>query len=153
MADRFSADKKYTEGLAKGKIQEVKMLKFNTERNTQTMVYIFAMALGVKEGKRTPSTKKEGLILESSFRNQDLAMSFVYSLAIQELRKEGRENEINNTDVVYQIAEEYANTGFKMIEDMIPDFKEYDEEDFENELILMMDEIYDEISEDQQAIS
>ena len=76
-------------------------------------------------------------------------MSLVYSLAIQELRKAGRENEINDEDTVYRIAEEYANTGFKYLEETV-DFNDYNEEDFENELILMMDEMYEVIMENSE---
>ena len=152
MADRFSADKKYTSGLIKDKIPAVKMLYFGTERNTNTVIYLFAMALGIREGERTPSTAKEGVVQATSFRNQDLAMSLVYSLAIQELRRAGRENEINDEDTVFKIAEEYANTGFKIIEEMV-DFDDYNEEDFENELILMMDEMYEGIMESLEADS
>ena len=136
----------------KDKIPAVKMLNFGAERNTNTVMYLFAMTLGIKEGERTPSVAKEGVVQATSFRNQDLAMSLVYSLAIQELRKAGKENEINDEDTVFRIAEEYANTGFKVIEEMV-DFNDYNEEDFENELILMMDEMYEEILEkDGRAI-
>lgn len=148
MADRFNADAKYIDDLVRKQIPKVNMLNISGERNKQTVIYLLAMALGVQEGKRTPSVKKEALILEGSFRNQDLAMAYVYSVAIQELRKLGRENEINDTDIVYKIAEEYANTGFKKIEEMVPDFKDYDEDIFELSLIEMMDEVYDKISKE-----
>ena len=45
------------------------------------------------------------------------------------------------TNVVYGIAEEYANTGFEIIKQMIPNFDKYDEEEFEFALIEMMDEL------------
>ena len=148
MADRFNADAKYIDDLVRKQMPKVNMLNISGERNKQTVIYLLAMALGVQEGKRTPSVKKEALILEGSFRNQDLAMAYVYSVAIQELRKLGRENEINDTDIVYKISEEYANTGFKKIEEMVPDFKDYDEDIFELSLIEMMDEVYDKISKE-----
>lgn len=135
----------------KDKIPAVKMLNFGAERNTNTVMYLFAMTLGIREGERTPSVAKEGVVQATSFRNQDLAMSLVYSLAIQELRKAGKENEINDEDTVFRIAEEYANTGFKVIEEMA-DFDDYNEEDFENELILMMDEMYEEILEKNRKL-
>ena len=149
MADRFSLDKRYSVGLLKDKIPSAQMLYFGSERNTNTVIYLFAMALGIREGVRTPSVTKEGVVQETAFRNQDMAMSLVYSLAIQELRKAGRENEINDEDTVYRIAEEYANTGFKYLEKTV-DFNDYNEEDFENELILMMDEMYEVIMENSE---
>lgn len=147
MADRFSIDKKYATDLAKGDIKKYDVLHLNSERNQQTLLFIIAMALGVREGIRTPSTVKEALVLEQPFKNTESAMSYVYSVALQELRREGRENEINDTNIVYSIAEEYANTGFKKIKELVPDFKKFDEEGFELELIDMMDTIYDEIAE------
>ena len=146
MADRFSVDKKYANELAKGAIKTYDFLRLNEERNQQTVLYILAMAIGVKKGIRTPSTTKEALVLEQSFQNTESAMSFVYSVALQELRKEGRENEINDKDVVYGIAEEYANTGFSEIQRMIPDFSKLDEEKLELLLIEQMDEVFDGIS-------
>lgn len=41
------------------------------------------------------------------------------------------------------IAAEYANSGFAKIRDMIPDFDEYDEDDFVQQLISLMDEKFD----------
>lgn len=74
MADRFNADAKYIDDLVRKQMPKVNMLNISGERNKQTVIYLLAMALGVQEGKRTPSVKKEALILEGSFRNQDLAM-------------------------------------------------------------------------------
>lgn len=144
--DRFGADKRYTENLAKGRIKDKNVLDFNDERSSQTSLYLFAMALGVNRGVRTPSRSSEGLILSSAFFNVDMAKAFVYSVAIQELRKEGRENEIQNAEVVNKIAEEYANTGFKIIEEeLVPDFDHFDEEMLELQLMDMLDEKFDEI--------
>lgn len=55
------------------------------------------------------------------------------------------ENEITDTEVVFGIAEAYANTGFKIISEMIPDFSKYDEEIFVYELLDKIDTKMDEL--------
>lgn len=139
MADRLSADKKYINELARKNIpgKDVLGLKSNGEN---TDIYMLAFALGVKEGYKTNSEHKEGFILESAAKGKDLALSFIYSVALQDLLKEGRESEITDTDVVYGIAEGYANTGFSVLTNMIPDFNKYDEEALIYEIIEILDE-------------
>ena len=144
MADRLSIDRKYA-GLAKGTYKNEDILLVYEEKSAQTSLFLIALALGVHEGKRTQSNVKEGLILEQAFNNYDMAKAFVYSVAIQELHKQKRDNEISNTDVVYQIAEEYANTGFEKLEEMISENGKFDEESLELDLIEMMDEVYEDI--------
>lgn len=69
------------------------------------------------------------------------------SVTLRDLRKEGKDNLINDKKEVFKIAEEYANTGFKVLTERVlpalPDH--YDEDTFEMELIQMMDEKYAEI--------
>jgi len=141
MADRLCADKKYT-NLARGLFKQLDILKINEEPSSQTSLYLIAMALGIHEGRRTPSESKDGLILESAYNNCDMAQAFTYSVALQELRKDGRENEIKDNEIVYQIAEEYANTGFAKLEEMISDVNNFDEENLELQLIDIMDDVY-----------
>ena len=67
-------------------------------------------------------------------------------MALRNLRKEGKDNLINDKKEVFKIAEEYANTGFKVLTERLlpasPDH--YDEDTFEMELNQMMDEKYEE---------
>lgn len=146
MTDRLSADRQYVEGLIKEKIDKVDMLnlKSNGERAD---IYMIALALGIDKGYRTKSKSKEGLILESAARGKDLCMSFIYSIAIDELRKTNEENKISETDVVYTIAEEYANTGFEVLESLVPDWNKYNEEELVFKLIEILDEKFEEINE------
>lgn len=138
MADRLSIGTQYEKMIEE--IDSVDMLNLKTNGG-RADIFIIAMALGVNKGIRTQSKAKHGFILETSAKNKDSFMSFIYSVAVDELRKNGQENQIVDNNVVYNIAEEYANTGFEIIKEMIPDFSKYDEEDFEFELIEMMDEI------------
>ena len=54
-------------------------------------------------------------------------------------KKEERQKEISNTDTVFKIAEEYANTGFAVIQELIPDLSQYKEEDFVFKMMDMLD--------------
>lgn len=145
MADRLSVDRQYVDDLIKTKIDKVDMLGFKS--NGERMdIYLLVFALGVNARKRKKTKAKEGLVLESAAKGKDLAMSFIYSVAIDELRKTDEENKISDTDLVYGIAEEYANAGFEIIEEMIPDFSKYNEEEFVFKLIEMMDEKVEDIS-------
>lgn len=138
MADRLSADRKYIE-LARKNISGKDVLGLKSYGEGMD-IYMLAFALGVKAGYKTKSEHKEGYVLESAAKGKDLALSFIYSVALQDLLKEGKESQITNTDVVYGIAEGYANTGFSVLNDMIPDFNKYDEESFIYEIIEKLDE-------------
>ena len=144
MADRLFADKKYVRNLIQNDIDRVDMLGFSKEGD-RSDIYLFAIALGVDKGIRTPSEIRNDLILERVAQGKPFLMSFLYSIALEELRKEGRENQIDDTDEVYRIAEEYANTGFSIILDMIPDFDEYDEEEFQLDMLQKLDKKYKEV--------
>lgn len=137
MADRLSADKKYVEGLIKEKIDKVDLLQFKSN-GERIDIFMLAFSLGVKAGYQTKSQSKMGLVLESAVRGKDLALSFIYSVALQELIKENRESEITDTDVVFGIAEGYANTGFAVLENEV-DFNKYEDETLIYSLIEDMD--------------
>lgn len=144
MADRLKIDNKYIEGFIKEKGDVLDVLKLKSE-GERTDYFMIALALGVNAGYRTKSQHGMGLILESVVRGKEYAMSFIYSIALQELLKDGRERDINDKDIVYGIAEEYANTGFKVLEEMIPENSKYDEETFMYQLIGIMDKRMEQI--------
>lgn len=138
MADRLSIGMQYKDLIDEFDKVDLLNMKSNGERAD---IFMVALALGVNKGERTPSRAKLGFILENSAKGKDLLMSFIYSIAVDELRKNGQENQITDTNVVYGIAEEYANTGLEIIKQMIPDFSRFDEEEFEFALIDIMDEL------------
>lgn len=138
MADRLYIGNQYKDRIDDFDRVDLLNMKTNGERAD---VFMIALALGVNKGERTSSKGKHGFILESVAKGKDSLMSYIYSVAVDELRKSGQENQITDTNVVYGIAEEYANTGFEIIKQMIPDFDKYDEEEFDFALIEMMDEL------------
>lgn len=138
MADRLSIGEEYKPLIYDIDKVDLLNLKSNGERSD---LFMIALALGVNKGVRTLSKVKHGFILESAAKGKDSLMSFIYSIAVEELRKEKQENLITDTNIVYGIAEEYANTGFEVIKSMIPDFSKYDEEEYEFTLIEIMDNL------------
>lgn len=145
MADRLKIDNKYIEGFIKEKGDALDVLRLKSE-GERTDYFMLALALGVNAGYRTTSQHGMGLVLESVVRGKEYAMSFIYSIALQELLKEGRERDINDRDIVFEIVEEYANTGFKLLEEMIPEANKYDEEALMYQLIGIMDKKFQEFN-------
>lgn len=144
MTDRLSIDKCHLDIINEFDKHDILNLKSMGDRSD---IYMLAFSLGVHKGIRTPSKVKHGLILESVAKGKDAMMSYIYSTAIDDLRKDNTENLITDTNIVYTIAEEYANTGFEVIKTLIPDFSKYNEDDFVFSLIDLIDETYDSIIE------
>ena len=148
MADRLDVSKNVAEDLANN-IDRVDMLGMKVGSTQRYELLEFAMALGLAKGERTSLISKKGFVQDSSFRNKPFE-SYLYSVALNELRKDNKENLISNSDVVYEIVEEYAQTGFDEIRSMFGDFSEYDEEDCIDRMIEKMDEMYAAISESKK---
>lgn len=138
MADRLYIEKKYLDEIYNANTEKIDFLRLKSA-GERADYFMLAMALGLEKGIRTPLGAKEGFILEQSAKNKDLFFSFIKSVALQELLLEGREKEISNTDTVFKIAEEYANTGFAVIQELIPDLSQYKEEDFVFKMMDMLD--------------
>ncbi|MFH1971024.1 MAG: hypothetical protein ABIJ05_01415 [Patescibacteria group bacterium] len=97
-------------------LKDYKILKEETElfkrENTNSSIFIIAMALGFKEGKihKTPLKKgKEGVVRLTYFKEEHLSM--IKAVAIMDSGLDVLFDE----DKVYSIAEEYANGGIKML--------------------------------------
>lgn len=145
MADRLNIDRQYMDGVVREYMDKVDLLKIKS-RGDRIDGFMLALAIGVKEGYRTSSKSSLGIINDSAAKGRSLP--FIYSVALRELRREGKDNLINDTKEVFKIAEEYANTGFKVLsEQMLPEsLNDFDEGLFEMELIQMMDDKYTEIT-------
>ena len=66
------------------------------------------MALGIKTGKRTPLKAHVSFIREESIKNHGCAMSYIFSVLVDELRKTNEEDKIDNKEKAFEVAEEYA---------------------------------------------
>lgn len=145
MADRLYIDRYVVEKIIP-KIDASHLLELDKTNAERMKLFLFAMALGIRDGKRTPLKSKEGFILESSIDSVDRANSLLFSLLVDELRRINQEDKIDDTDMAYKIAEEYANTGFKIIEKWKYD-SEDEIEDLKYELIGEMDEKFEQIQQ------
>lgn len=78
-------------------------------------------------------------------------MSSLFSVLVNELRSTNEEEKIDNKDLAFKVAEEYANTGFKIIEQWLKDGDGIDEHIYEEtiamDLIEQMDEMFTEMQE------
>lgn len=118
MKDRLSIENKINDKLIP-KIDDNEFLGLDKNHSSRIELFMFALALGVKEGKRTPLKTQHGFILESSIKAYEGAMSCMVSLLLDELKETNEEDKIDNKDEVFICAEEYANTGFEIISKLV----------------------------------
>lgn len=144
MIDRLSIDKNVNDKIIPN-IDEKKFMGLDKTNSDRIELFMFAMALGIKNQKRTPLRAKHGFILETSIKGFDGAMSSIYSLLVDELRKEHEEDCIDNKELAFKVAEEYANTGFNIIDAWMNSGK--DEETLQYSLIEEMDSKFEEIQD------
>ena len=142
MADRLSIDNEINEKVIP-ELDKTNLLGLGKTSSDRTGLFMFAMALGVKEGKRTPLSSKHGFILEASIKSFDGAMSLLFSLLVQELQGTNEEEKIDNKDYAFMVAEEYANTGFQKIKEWVNHIE--DEESVTYSLIEELDAKYEEL--------
>ncbi|MDP4152571.1 MAG: hypothetical protein Q8865_03895 [Bacillota bacterium] len=143
MADRLSIDKKIND-ITIPIIDKTKFLGLDKSSVDRIELFLFAMALGVKVEKKTPISSLHGFILESSILNNEGAMSIIYSLLVDEMRKRNEEEKISDKDEAFAIAQAYANTGFNIINNWLSNIKKQDEESILWNLIDEMDTKYEE---------
>ena len=75
--------------------------------------FLVAMALGYKLGSKTPLKGTKSLILESSISDDNLALLNIVAIADTEDVKI-----ISDKKQVFKIAEQYANTGIKYMQNI-----------------------------------
>ncbi len=144
MADRLANEKELVEKVVQEGLDRVDALQINHDGKSHPKTFVFAMALGAGLGERVPTIKRNAWLQYSALNNSDSEnRAYAISLALNELRNTGEDNMVSDDDTIYGIAAEYANSGFAKIREMIPDFDEYDEDDFVQQLIALMDEKYD----------
>lgn len=146
MADRFSVTNSVNNKVI-AKIDSSHFLSLDNDSCDRTDLFMFALALGLEEKKRTPLDSTHGLILESTFGRSHIAMSEVYALMIDSLIGTEEEDHMDDKDLAYTIAQEYANTGFGIIAEWLTDTSEDNEEIIIHELISKMSKKFKEIAE------
>ena len=115
MIDRLSIEKKYNSEVV-DRIDETGFLRLGKGQHSERLdLFMFALGLGVKAGVRTPISTKHGLILATTVENNAEAMAAIFSLWIQEAIMTNQEDKLDDRDLAFQLAEEYANTGFMIL--------------------------------------
>ena len=149
MADRLSIDKKVNDAVIP---ENDKSWLIGLDNSTVDRIelFLFAMSLGVKQGFRTPLIASHGFILERSILSNDIAMSEIYSLMVNEMRKTNEEEKIGNKDEAFIVAQEYANTGFQIMSEWISNLKKKDSEAIMWDLLEEMDTKYDEYFQENE---
>lgn len=144
MADRLSIDKRINDAVVP-EIDKTKLLGLDKSNVDRIELFLFAMAIGVKQGLRTPLLASHGFILESSILSNDIAMSEIYSVMVNEMRKRNEEEKIGDKDEAFLVAQEYANTGFQVISEWLSNLKKKDSEAIMWDLLEEMDTKYSEL--------
>lgn len=142
MADRLSIDKRINDAIIP-EIDKTKLLGLDKSNVDRIELFLFAMAIGVKQGLRTPLLASHGFILESSILSNDIAMSEIYSVMVREMRKRNEEEKIGDKDEAFLVAQEYANTGFQVISEWLSNLKKKDSEAIMWDLLEEMDTKYE----------
>ena len=102
MVDRFYVDKSTMDIYNNSKI-----MGYTTDNKIDRKEQFFvALGLGYMQGQRTPLKSKELMFLESNLNEEENAL--LWAVAIKE---KGSIENIENKDEIYNIAQEYANTG------------------------------------------
>jgi len=108
---------------------------------TRSELFLFAMSLGVESKTETEVISPIGLILDKSIDSTTIAL--MYSQFIYSLKDPDNDlDTISDLSKVYKTAQQYANTGFEMIEDYLNTKKQ---EDLMWELFDELDQQYEEI--------
>ena len=96
-------------------IDEIKYFGLNDSMTSRSELFSFAMAIGADTmPTRLENVYSGGLVLEKSIEPRTKAL--MYALFFNNLGNDDID-EITKKDAVYTMAQEYANTGFEIIED------------------------------------
>lgn len=120
MADRFMAEEKALDFLRSltSSTYAPRNIEIKSKPFTELKyAFLWAVSLGLNEGKRTPlQGAKDGVFMTSNLNDDQKA--FLYTIAIAETNDL---EVIDNEDKVVSIAEEYANTGIYRLRELLLD--------------------------------
>lgn len=138
MIDRLSIDRNVRDNIV-SKIDARSFLGLDNNTIEHIEMFMFAAAIGIHKGVRTPLNSKIGFIQATAIRPEQ--MSAIFSVMVDEMRKANTEDKINDRDIAFSIIQEYANTGMNEIAKWMDDTRDNDKI---WELIGDMDDMYEE---------
>lgn len=144
MADRLSIDRKINDTVVPA-IDDTRLLGLDKNSVSRTELFLFAIALGIKEGRKTPLSAAHGFILEGSINDNDMAI--LHTLLVEDLRKRNEEEKIGDKDEAFKVAQEYANTGFWRMKKWLDGLTDERAEALLWELLFEMDETFEQIGQ------
>ena len=107
------------------KIDKSKYLNLDSTTATRSELFTFAMALGIDTIPTIlENVHPGGFILESSI--DDMTKALAYASFISKLPNIDMLDNIDNKDSVYNKAQEYANTGFEILDYYVENKKDYE---------------------------
>lgn len=124
----------------KNRIDEKKYLGLDNNMTDRIQLFLFAMALGISTGCPTKLDNQDSFVLDQSIKMHHRAL--MYALYIGKLEDKNYIDQSTNLELVYDLAQRYANTGFSVIEDYI---NSKQDSVLQWELIKEMDEEYNAI--------
>lgn len=145
MVDRLHIENKVNSEIIP-RIDKSLLLGLDTAHSDRIELFLFAVALGLKEGIRTPLTSKHGFILATSVSGNDFAMALMDSLLVSEARAANEDEKIGVRDEAFSVAEEYANTGFAILGKWLDKYEGKESEELLWDLINEMNDISDSIT-------
>jgi hypothetical protein len=114
-------------------------LDLQTSKTERIDLFMFAAAVGLHKGYRTPLSAKHGFIQNTAIPAEKY--SLIFSLLADEMRANNTEERISDLDEAQTVIQEYANTGFFEIERWIDGMNgHYDEERADG---VLWDKLYD----------
>jgi hypothetical protein len=121
--DRLSTTKKAK--LIIDKIDQKKYLGLESSSTTRSELFSFAMSLGIESVRtKLDNINPGGLVLDPSIDSR--TKSIIYAFYIYNLSSNSNLDEVTNKENVYNMAQEYANTGFENLDDYILTKKDSD---------------------------
>ena len=99
------------------KIDKIQYFGLQDSMISRSELFLFAMAIGAEAvPTKLENINPGGLVLENSIDSR--TKSLMYALFIKNLENKDLDT-ITQKDAVYNMAQEYANTGFEIIDDYI----------------------------------
>ncbi len=142
MADRLYIEKKIND-LVVPKIDSTKFLNLDKLSVERIELFMFAVALGLKENKTINLTTSHGFILETSIKPTQ--MSLIISLLAERLININEIEKISDKDAAYTLAQKYANAGFEYLSTYLEKLNSDKEEEIMWEMLSELDDKYEQL--------
>lgn len=142
MADRLYIEKSVNDEVVP-LIDNTKFLNLDKLSVERIDLFLFAIALGLKDDKMLDLATSHGFILETSVKPQQ--MSLMTSLFAENLIKNNEIEKVSDKDATYALAQKHANAGFKTIKEYVNKFSADKEEEIMWDLLSDLDDKYEEL--------